>query len=103
MKEKYLIMCNRHNSYLGDHFCLWWGHKEKKGGYSSDFRHAHLFNYKEIEDKKLFGDKEDIPIKLSDLGYTEESFHNLPQDENLRMLIEKGTLNKKLGLNIKKR
>lgn len=96
--EKYLILCTRHNGIFGNNFALWWGYKEHGGGYSSDFRYAHLYSYDEAED---INDEDDIAIKLSDLGYTEEKFKKMPQDESLCVLIEKGTLNRLLGLHLK--
>jgi hypothetical protein len=102
MAEKYLILCNRHEGIFGDNFALWWGFKNEGGGYSSDFRNAHLYNYDEIKEHHL-NDKDDPAIKLSDLGYTEESFSALPQDNNLVVLIEKGILNDLLNLNLRNR
>jgi hypothetical protein len=99
MDDKYLILCNRHQSLYGNDFALWWGFKSEKGGYNSDFRFAHLYDYKDVKDH--LNDKDDPAIKLSDLGYTEEQFNNLPTDENLRVFIERGTLNKLLKLNLK--
>jgi hypothetical protein len=102
MADKYLILCNRHPSIFGNNFAVWWGYKENKGGYSSDFRHAHLYDYEYVKNGHL-NCKDDPAIKLSDLGYTEEQFMNLPKDENLRVFIEKGTLNEILGLRLKPR
>ena len=100
--EKYLIMCNRHNSCFGKNIALWWGYKELEGGYSTDLRHAHLYNYDYlVKGDFLEVNNSDIAIKLSDLGFTEEEFNNLPKAECLRILIEKGTLNELLGLKIK--
>lgn len=100
MSEKYLILCNRHGSIFGNNFALWWGYKKDEGGYNSDLRFAHLYDYDYVKNNHI-GDKDDPAIKLSDIGYTEEMLANFPQDENLRVLIEKGTLNKLLGLGLK--
>lgn len=98
-EEKYLILCNRHDSVYGKGYALWWGYRNDSGGYSADFRNAHLFSRDKVVDH--LNDKGDPAIKLSDLGYTEQKFNSLPQDENLRVLIEKGTLNELLKLNLK--
>jgi hypothetical protein len=100
MADKYLILCNRHPSIFGDSFALWWGYRDEKSGYTSNFSDAHLYDYDDVKNNHI-GDSDDPAIKLSDLGYTEERFKALPKDEILRVLIEKGTLNKLLGLRLR--
>lgn len=100
MNGKYLILCNCHPSIFGANFALWWGYREQEGGYTSNFPDAHLYDYDDVKNNHI-GDNDDPAIKLSDLGYTEEQFRALPKDEILRVLIEKGTLNKLLGLKLR--
>lgn len=100
MSEKYLIICNRHPSIFGNNFALWWGYRDNGGGYTSNFPDAHLYDYEEVKYNHI-GDNDDPAIKLSDLGYTEKQFGALPNDEILRVLIEKGTLNKLLEMRLK--
>lgn len=97
MKDnKYLILCTRHDSIYGDNWCLWWGYKDSKNGYSSDIRTAHRFTEEEIEQFK--NDKEDIPIEINKLGISDNYEENI--NENFVQLIEKGTLNKLYDLKL---
>lgn len=98
MSKMYLVLCTRHESIYGNEWCVWWGRKESKSGYSSDVRFAHRFTEEEIE--KFKDDKQDIPIPIDLLklpeGYPDEENTNY----NLRVLIEKGTINKLTNLNL---
>lgn len=94
--KKYLILCTRHESVYGDNWCLWWGYKDSKNGYSSDIRTAYRFTEEEI--KPFLDDKEDIPIDISILGINDIYEENI--NENFVQLIEKGTLNKLLDLRL---
>lgn len=98
MSKKYLVLCNRHNSIYGDEWALFWGCRDSKGGYSSDLRTAHRFDESEIE---RFNDKLDIPIPIDVLGIPEECESKEDMNKNIRVLIEKGTLNELLNLNLK--
>jgi hypothetical protein len=97
-EKKYLLLCNRHNSIFGDNWCLWWGCRESKGGYSSDVRIAHRFNGDEI---KEFVGEEDIPVPIEVLGLSDDYEPEETYNKNLCVLIEKGTINKLMGLNLK--
>lgn len=96
---KYLVLCNRHNSIYGDNWALFWGFRESEGGYTSDLRVAHRFTEEEI--KKFQDDKDDIPIPIDVLGISEEYESEETINNNISVLIEKGTLNKLLDLNLK--
>lgn len=98
MSKKYLLLCNRHNSIFGDSWALFWGNRESKGGYTSDLRIAHRFKEEEI---KKFVDKEDIPIPIDALGISEGYESEETINKNINVLIEKGTLNKLLGLELR--
>ncbi|AIY80527.1 hypothetical protein U728_1105 [Clostridium botulinum 202F] len=99
MSKKYLLLCNRHNSCFGDNWCLWWGDRESKSGYSSDVRIAHRFDEEEI--KKYEDGKSDIPIPIDVLGISEEYKSEETINKNINVLIEKGTLNRLLGLELR--
>lgn len=96
--ELYLILCLRHESCYGDNFCLWWGYGRNKNGYSSDVRLAHRFTYQEAI---KIHDEDDIMIPLSKLGKIPECgcYDDLGMTS---MLIEKGALNNKLGMELRK-
>ncbi|WP_039230570.1 hypothetical protein [Clostridium haemolyticum] len=99
MVKKYLLLCNRHNSIYGDNWCLFWGRREDKAGYTSDVRIAHRFNEEEIQGYK--GGTDDIPIPIDELGLSEYYVNEEDYNENIRVMIEKEVLNKILGLNLK--
>lgn len=98
-KKKYLVLCNRHNSSYGDNWCLFWGNRERKCGYSSDIRIAHRFDESEIVE---FDDDGDIPIPIDVLGISEDYESEEGFNDNIKVMIEKGTLNELLGLKLKK-
>lgn len=99
MGKKYLLLCNRHNSTFGDNWCLWWGDRESKSGYTSDIRIAHRFDE---EDMVMYmGSNDDIPVPIDILGIQEEYEPKETYNENLRVLLEKGTLNKLMNLNLR--
>ncbi|KGM93533.1 hypothetical protein IRP63_14150 (plasmid) [Clostridium botulinum] len=100
MAKKYLLLCNRHNSIYGDEWCLFWGCRDEECGYTSDVRIAHRFNEEEIKEFK--GRADDIPIPVYDLGLPEDYISKEKYNENIRVMIEKGTLNKVLGLDLKR-
>ena len=99
MSKKYLLLCNRHNSCFGDNWCLWWGDRESKSGYSSDVRIAHRFTEEEIQKYQEKG--QDIPVPIDALGISEEYEPKETYNKNLRVLIERGTLNELMDLNLK--
>lgn len=98
MAKKYLVLCNRHNSLYGDEWALFWGCRDSKSGYNSDLRTAHRFDETEIS---KFDDNSDIPVPIDVLGIPEECESEEAINKNIRVLIEKGTLNELLGLNLK--
>ncbi|WP_434307619.1 hypothetical protein [Clostridium botulinum] len=99
MSKKCLLLCNRHNSIYGDNWCLWWGERESKSGYTSDIRLAHRFNEEEI---KGYAEKGyDIPVPIDVIGVLEEYESKETYNKNLRVMIEKGTLNELMGLELK--
>ncbi|QPW62114.1 hypothetical protein [Clostridium botulinum] len=100
MVKKYLLLCNRHNSIYGDSWCLFWGCRDEESGYTSDIRIAHRFNEEEIEEFK--GRIDDIPIPIDKLGLSENYISEEDYNKNIRVMIEKGTLNKVLGLDLKR-
>ena len=97
---KYLVLCNRHNSIFGKEWALFWGNRESKSDYTSDVRVAHRFNESEIVG---FDDNEDIPIPIDILGISEEYIDESKMNKNLRVIIEKRTINKLLDLNLKEK
>lgn len=97
-EKKYLILCDRHLSLFGDNWCLWWGCRESKSSYSTDVRLAHRFTYDEAME---INDKDDIMISIDDLGVSEGYEPEETYNKNLRVLIEKGTLNELLDLDLK--
>lgn len=99
MSKKYLLLCNRHNSIYGDNWCLWWGNRESKSGYASDVRIAHRFDEKEIEEYIERG--RDIPVPIEVLGLSEEYEPIETYNSNFVSLVEKGTLNRLMGLQLK--
>jgi hypothetical protein len=98
--KKYLLLCNRHSSVHGDEWGLFWGCRVSKSGYNSDLRTAHRFTEEEIERYK--DGNEDIPIPIDILGISEECESEDTYNKNIRVLIEKGTLNELLHLDLKK-
>lgn len=98
MSKKYLVLCNRHNSIHGDDWALFWGYRDSEGGYNSDLRTAHRFDESEISQ---FNDNKDIPIPIDVLGIPEECESEETLNKNIRVLIEKGTLNELLDLNLR--
>lgn len=96
--RKYLVLCNRHNSLYGDEWALFWGLRESEGGYTSDLRVAHRFNEDEIE---KFKGKGDIPIPIDVLGIPGDYESEETINRNLRVLIERGTLNELLDLKLR--
>lgn len=97
-EKKYLILCNRHPSIFGDNWCLWWGCRESKSSYSTDVRLAHRFTYDEAIE---INDKDDIMISIDALGISEGYESEETYNKNLRVLIEKGTLNEMLNMSLK--
>lgn len=93
-ESKYLLLCNRHNSIYGDNWCLWWGNREEKNGYTTDVRVAHRFTKEEIENRK---GETDIPVPIDVLGISEEYECKETYNKNLRVMVEKGTINKLMG------
>ena len=79
---------------------LFWGNRESKSGYTSDVRVAHRFDESEIVG---FDDDEDIPIPIDILGISEEYIDESKMNKNLRVMIEKRTINKLLDLNLKEK
>jgi len=98
VSKKYLVLCNRHNSIFGDNWALFWGDGESAGGYNSDLRAAHRFDESEISQ---FNDDQDIPIPIDVLGISEDYEKEETRNKNVAVLIERGTLNKLLGLKLK--
>lgn len=98
MGKKYLVLCNRHDSIYGDEWALFWGCRDSQGGYNADLRTAHRFDETEIE---KFDDNSDIPIPIDVLCIPEECESEETINKNIRVLIEKGTLNELLGLKLK--
>lgn len=98
-EKKYLIMCNRHPSIFGDNWCLWWGCRESKSSYSTDVRLAHRFTYDEA--KEIADNKGEFMIPIDVLGVSEGYEIEETYNKNLRVLIEKGTLNELLDLKLK--
>jgi hypothetical protein len=96
--KKYLLLSNNHNSMYGDCWALFWGHRESKGGYTSDLRVAHRFTEEEV---KKYQDETDIPIPIDALGISEDYESEETINKNISVLIEKGTLNQLLDLNLK--
>lgn len=99
MSRKYLLLCNRHESVFGDNWCLWWGNRESKGGYNSDVRLAHRFTEEEIKDYAESG--RDIPVPVDVLGISEDYEPKENYNPNFKVLIEKGTLNKLMDLELR--
>lgn len=99
MSKKYLLLCNRHESVFGDNWCLWWGNRENKGGYNSDVRLAHRFTEEEIKDYAEKG--RDIPVPVDVLGVSEDYESKENYNPNFKVLIEKGTLNKLMDLELR--
>ncbi|MBO0555635.1 hypothetical protein EXQ41_06170 [Clostridium botulinum] len=98
MSKKYLVLCNRHNSIFGEEWGLFWGYRESEGGYNSDLRTAHRFDESEIG---RFKDNRDIPIPIDILGISEEYENEKTINENIKVMIEKGTLNSLLDLDLR--
>lgn len=93
----YIILTLRHNNIYGHEYCLFWGYDESSGGYTGDPYHAHRFTYEEAI-KKADGNG-DIMIDIEKLGLDREyKEHN----KNVLCLIEKGTLNRVLGLGLRR-
>lgn len=69
--KKYLSLCNWHLSIYGDSVALFEGsdHGKSKGGYTSDIRHAYLF------DEGVNRHHEEILIDIAELGLTEDDFN----------------------------
>lgn len=100
MSKKYLLLCNRHSSIYGDEWGLFWGCRDSESGYNPDLRTAHRFAEEEIE--KYKGRQDDIPIPIDFLGVSEEYESEDTYNKNIRVLIEKGTLERLLHLDLKK-
>ncbi len=99
MSKMYLLLCNRHNSIYGENWCLWWGKRESRSGYISDVRVAHRFTEEEI--KEYESKNEDIPVPIEILGISEQYEPIESYNKNLCVLIEKGTLNRLMNLELK--
>lgn len=99
MSKKYLLLCNRHNSVFGENWCLWWGNRESKSNYTSDIRLAHRFDEKEIE--KYADRGHDIPVPIEVLGISEGYEPIETFNKNFVSMVEKGTINKLMGLELK--
>lgn len=99
MSKKYLLLCNRHESVFGDNWCLWWGTRESKDGYNSDVRLAHRFTEEEIKNYAERG--RDIPISVDVLGVSEDYEPKEKYNPNFKVLVEKGTLNKLMDLELR--
>lgn len=97
--SKYLLLTTRHSSIYGDEWALFWGYRESKNGYSADLRTAHRFEEEEIE--KYRGRKDDIPISIDALGISEGYEDEKTFNKNIRVMIEKGVLNKLLDLELR--
>lgn len=102
---KYLMLCKRHESLHGDHIALWWGSYDRRkpehnqSGYTSDLRAAHLFTK---EEAMKIQDRDDIAVPISSLGFTENEMNSMPENKHLRIMIEKGTLVNRCGLDLRK-
>ncbi|WP_236896928.1 hypothetical protein [Clostridium beijerinckii] len=90
-KNKYLILCTRHESIYGDNWCLWWGCRESKSSYSSDVRDAHRFTYDEAIE--IADNKGEYMVSCEELGISEDYEPKETLNKNIRLLIEKGTIN----------
>ena len=92
----YIILTLRHNNMFGKEYCLFWGYDESSEGYTGDPYHAHRYSYEEAI--KRSDGKEDImiPIELLEL---ENEYTN--HSKNILCLMEKGTLNRILGLKLR--
>lgn len=92
----YIILTLRHENIFGDNFCLFWGYDKSPGGYTGNPYHAHRFTYEEAK-RESDGELDimiDIDLLELDKGYIE---HN----KYIRCMIEKGTLNRVLGLRLR--
>lgn len=98
MSNKYLLLCNGHNSVYDDNWCLWWGDRESKSGYITDLRRAHRFTKDEIE--KYKGD-EDIAVPVDVLGISEEYEPEETYNENICVMIKKNKINELMGLELR--
>jgi len=98
MSKKYLLLCTRHSSLYGDEWALFWGNRESKSGYTCDPRVAHRFDEEEI---KKYQDSDEIAIPIDALGLQEGYENEKTINKHLRVLIEKGTLNDLLELNLR--
>ena len=99
MGKKYLLLCNRHNSIYGDNWCLWWGNRESKSNYTSDIRLAHRFDEEEITKYAERG--YDIPVPIEVLGISEGYEPIETFNKNFVSMVEKGTLNKLMDLELR--
>lgn len=97
VNKKYLLLCNKHDSLYGGEWALFWGDRESKNGYTSDLRIAHRFDESEI---KQYEDDENIPIPIDILNISEKYKSEEEINKNYLVLIEKGTLNDMLNLNL---
>lgn len=99
MSKKYLLLCNRHESIYGGNWCLWWGNRESRSGYTSDVRLAHRFNEEEIEKYAEKGQDIPVPIEIIEVPEDYEAIENY--NKNFVQLIEKGTINKLMNLELR--
>lgn len=70
MENKYLSLCNWHQSIHGDSVALFEGSDfgKSKGGYTSNIKHAYLF------DKNVRDGDNCVMVEINDLGMTIEDF-----------------------------
>lgn len=100
MGKRYLLLTLRHNSFYGEEYCLFWGERESKGGYNSNPYLAHRFTEEEM--LEMGGsDDGDIFLDIEKLGIPAE--YPKETNKNILCLVEKGTINRLYGLNIKRR
>lgn len=96
--KKYLLLTLRHNSIYGENYCLFWGERGNKSGYTSNPYLAYRFT--EAEMLEMGESVDDIFLDIEKLGISAEYPKEI--NENVLCLVEKGTINKLYGLHIKR-
>lgn len=83
MKDKYLSLCNWHLSMYGDSVAYFEGsdYGKSPGGYTSDIRHAYLFD----EDANRHGE---VMINIKDLGLSEKDFQSVREGKLPHYLVK---------------
>lgn len=97
MGKKYLVLCSRYESLYGDMWCLFWGNRDDKAGYTADVRIAHRFTE---DDLKTFKNSDDVAIPIDALGVPEEYESRETINSNVHVFVEKDTL-RRLGYRVK--